>query len=146
MAPSIRALRRDDVPALHAMIRELAVYEKLDHLMRVTPADLERDGFGEAPKFFARVAELDGELVGYAVYNPIYFTFTGEWIYLDDLYVQASHRGKGVGKALLAAVAEHAIERGSFGMQWVVLDWNEPAIRFYERVGATLDRSWLFEK
>jgi GNAT superfamily N-acetyltransferase len=115
--------------------------------VRQTAEDLAKDAFSDPPRFFARVAEDDdGKLVGYAVYSPTYFTFTGEWIYLDDLYVRPSARSNGTGRALLAAVAEHAAERGAFGIQWTVLDWNAPAIRFYERIGATLDRSWLIEK
>jgi GNAT superfamily N-acetyltransferase len=80
------------------------------------------------------------------VYTFAYFTFTGQWIYLDDLYVRASERGSGAGKALLASVADHALEAGCFGIHWFVLDWNERAIRFYDAMGARLDREWLVEK
>jgi len=128
------------------MIVELAEYEKIAHLVMTSPAKLADDAFGAAPQFFARVAETDGELVGYAVYSFAYYTFTGRWLYLDDLYVHESARGSGVGKSLLAAVAEDAAARDCFGIQWFVLDWNEAAIRFYDAMGAKVDRAWLTEK
>jgi GNAT superfamily N-acetyltransferase len=143
---SVRPLRRGDVPELFTMIRELAEFEKLTHLFVTTPAKLEADAFASPPRFHARVAEQGGRLVGYAVYTFAYFTFTGAWIYLDDLYVRESERGNGAGKALLASVADHALEAGCLGIQWFVLDWNERAIRFYEAMGAKLEQGWLVEK
>jgi len=143
---SVRPLRRDDVPALFAMILELAEFEKLTHLVVATPEKLAADAFGSPPKFHARVAEKDGRLIGYAVYSFGYFTFTCTWVYLDDLYVRETERGGGAGKALLANVADHAASEGCYGINWFVLDWNERAIRFYDAIGAKLDRSWLVEK
>ena len=143
---TVRPLRRADVPELFAMIRELAEFEKLTALVVATRETIEADAFAEPPKFQCRVAEKDGRLVGYAVYTFAYFTFSGSWIYLDDLYVRETERGGGAGKALLAAVADHALEAGCFGIQWFVLDWNERAIRFYDAMGAKVDRSWLVEK
>ncbi len=128
------------------MIVELAEFEKIAHLVQTSPAKLAADAFGPTPQFSARVAEADGALVGYAVYSFAYYTFTGRWLYLDDLYVQESARGGGAGKLLLAAVADDAVARDCFGIQWFVLDWNEAAIRFYDAMGAKVDRAWLAEK
>jgi GNAT superfamily N-acetyltransferase len=142
----VRPLEPRDVDALYRMIVELAEFEKIAHLVTTSPAKLAADAFGPTPQFSARVAETEGELVGYAVYSFTYYTFTGRWLYLDDLYVHESARGSGVGKLLLAAVADDAAARGCFGIQWFVLDWNESAIRFYDAMGARVDRAWLTEK
>ncbi len=144
--PLVRPLEPRDVDALYRMIVLLAEFEKIAHLVMTSPAKLAADAFGPEPQFFASVAETDGQLVGYAVYSFAYYTFTGRWLYLDDLYVHESARGSGIGKALLAALADDALVRGCFGIQWFVLDWNEQAIRFYDAMGATIDRAWLAEK
>jgi GNAT superfamily N-acetyltransferase len=146
MGITVRPLARPDVGAFHEMVRELAEFEKLTDIVTTTREQLEADAFASPPKLRARVAEVDGRLVGYAVYSFVYFSFTGAWLYLDDLYVRADARGTGVGKALLASVADDAITHEFFGMHWLVLDWNERAIRFYDAIGATLSRDWLVER
>jgi GNAT superfamily N-acetyltransferase len=134
---NIRFAIREDVPLLRALIRELAAYEKKAHKAVATEADLLRDGFGPQPKFRALIAEWDGEPAGYALFFYFYSTFQGRpALFLEDLYVPDRFRGKGIGKALLAAVAKLAIEEKCFGMRWEVLDWNTPAIEFYKRLGA----------
>lgn len=135
---SIRPATRDDVPTLLALIRELAIYEKKLHKAVVTLADLLRDGFGPEPKFRALIAEWDGRPAGYASFFYFYSTFQGRpALFLEDLFVIDEFRRKGIGKALLAAVVKLALDEGCFGLRWEVLDWNRPAIEFYEKLGAT---------
>src|ERR1043166_1541180 len=129
---------RDDVSTLLTLIRELAIYEKKRHKAVVTEQDLLRDGFGPQPKFRALIAEWDGQPAGYASFFYFYSTFQGRpALFLEDLFVLDQFRGKGIGKSLLASVAKLAIELECFGLRWEVLDWNRPAIEFYERLGAT---------
>ena len=120
------------------LIRELATYEKKRHKAVVTEDDLLRDAFGLQPKFRALIAEWEGEPAGYASFFFFYSTFRGQSaLFLEDLFVLETFRGKGIGKSLLAAVAKLALEEGCFGLRWEVLDWNLPAIQFYEKLGAT---------
>jgi len=135
---NIHPATRNDVPALRALIRELATYEKKRHKAVVTEADLLRDGFGAQPKFRAVIAEWDGQAAGYASFFYFYSTFQGRpALFLEDLFVRDELRGNGIGKALLAAVVKLALDEGCFGLRWEVLDWNRPAIEFYEKLGAT---------
>lgn len=135
---TIRNVTREDVPKLLALIRGLATYEKTLHKAVVTEADLLRDGFGPQPKFRALIAEWQGEAAGYASFFYFYSTFQGRpALFLEDLFVLDEFRGKGIGKALLVAVCKLAIEEGCFALRWEVLDWNRPAIEFYEKLGAT---------
>ena len=134
---NIRSATREDVALLRALIRELAAYEKKVHKTVVTEEDLLRDGFGPQQKFRALIAEWEGETAGYALFFYFYSTFKGRpALFLEDLFVPERFRGKGIGKALLAAVAKLALQEKCFGMRWEVLDWNRPAIEFYERLGA----------
>jgi GNAT superfamily N-acetyltransferase len=134
---NIRTATRDDVPTLLALICELATYEKKREKAVVTEADLLRDAFGSAPKFRALIAEWEGEPAGYASFFYFYSTFQGRpALFLEDLFVLDRLRGKGIGKALLVAVAKLAIEEHCHGLRWEVLDWNRPAINFYEKLGA----------
>ncbi len=133
----IRPATREDVPVLRSLIRELAAYEKKTQKAVVTEDDLLRDGFGPQPKFRALIAEWQGETAGHASFFYFYSTFQGRpALFLEDLFVLDKFRGKGIGKALLAAVAKLAIEEGCYGLRWEVLDWNLPAIEFYERLRA----------
>jgi len=126
------------IPALLALIRELATYEKKRHKAVVTEGDLLRDLFGSQPKFRALIAEWDGKPAGYATFFYFYSTFAGRAaLFLEDLFVLDEFRGSGIGKALLSAVAKLAVDEGCFGLRWEVLDWNRPAIEFYEKLGAT---------
>jgi GNAT superfamily N-acetyltransferase len=135
---TIHPATRDDVPTLLALIRGLAAFEKKPHKAVVTEADLLRDGFGTHPKFRALIAEWDGQPAGYASFFYFYSTFQGRpALFLEDLFVLGEFRGNGIGKALLAAVAKLAVDEGCFGLRWEVLDWNQPAIEFYEKLGAT---------
>src|SRR5712691_9578211 len=134
----IRATTREDVSVLLSLIRELAKFEKKPHKAVVTEDDLLRDGFGPQQKFRALIATWEEEAAGYASFFYFYSTFQGRAaLFLEDLFVLDKFRGKGIGKALLAAVAKLAIDEGCFGMRWEVLDWNRPAIEFYEKLGAT---------
>lgn len=135
---TIRPAMPTDVPALLALIRELATYEKKRHKAVVTECDLLRDGFGPQAKFRALIAEWEMRSAGYASFFYFYSTFQGRpALFLEDLFVLDQFRGKGIGKALLAAVAKLAVDEGCFGLRWEVLDWNQPAIEFYEKLGAT---------
>ena len=135
---NIHPITRDEVPTLLSLIRELAAYEKKRHKAVVTEADLVRDLFGPQPKFRTLIAEWQGKPAGYATFFYFYSTFEGRAaLFLEDLFVLDEFRGKGIGKALLSAVAKLAVDEDCFGLRWEVLDWNRPAIEFYEKLGAT---------
>jgi GNAT superfamily N-acetyltransferase len=143
MPVRIRAATPEDIPEILALIRELADYEKEPDAAVATAADLMRDGFTEPKRFHCLVAEDEGAVAGFALYFYNYSTWRGHaGIYLEDLFVRPAHRGKGVGKALLTAVAKIAVEEGCPRLEWAVLDWNKPAIEFYERVGAVALTEW----
>ncbi len=132
-----------DVPAIVGLIRELAVFEKLEHLVVVTPESLLPQLFGERPAAEALVGEVDGQVVAFALFFQNFSTFLGRpGLYLEDLYVQPAHRGTGLGRALLQALGALAVARGCGRFEWSVLDWNENAIRFYQAMGATVMPDW----
>jgi GNAT superfamily N-acetyltransferase len=138
---NIRIVGPADVSTLLSLIRALATYENKPHKVVATEADLERDLFGPQPKFRAMIAEWDGKPVGYASFFYFYSTYEGRTaLFLEDLFVLEEFRKHGIGKALLAAVAKLALDEGCFGLRWEVLDWNRPAIEFYEKLGATFLR------
>jgi GNAT superfamily N-acetyltransferase len=135
---AIRHASRDDVSTLLSLIRALATYEKKPEKVVTTEADLVRDAFGSVPKFRALIAESNGKPAGYASFFYFYSTYQGRpALFLEDLFVLDEFRSHGIGKAMLAAVAKLALDEGCFGLRWEVLDWNRPAIEFYERLGAT---------
>lgn len=139
----IRPATHEDLPALVGLIRELADYEKLTHLVVIDAARLEHELFGEGSRAEALVCRADGATVGMAIYFHNFSTFLGrKGLYLEDLYVQPAHRGRGYGKALLLSLARIAHERGCGRFEWMVLDWNEPSIRFYESLGAVRMEEW----
>jgi GNAT superfamily N-acetyltransferase len=139
----IRPAGAADVPLILALIRELAEYEKLTHEVSATEADLHAGLFGERPSAEALIGSVDGEDAGFALFFPSFSTFLAKpGVYLEDLYVRPEHRGKGLGKRLLAAVAKIADERKAGRYEWSVLDWNEPSIRFYESLGAVMHGDW----
>jgi len=144
---SIRPGARRDAPAIVALIRELALYERLLHEVKITPAEVRRHGFGRRPYFKTLICRRDRKPVGLALYFFTYSSFLGRPVlWLEDLLVLPEARGRGAGKALLRALARIAVTRGCGRMEWSVLDWNAPAIRFYRRIGARLDREWIITR
>jgi GNAT superfamily N-acetyltransferase len=143
MPATIRAAAPADVGAVHALMYELAEFEKLTHLFTGTPEGLTEALFGTRPAAEALVAEDAGRIVGYALFFHNYSTFLARrGLYLEDLYVQPSQRGSGLGTAMLRALAAIAVERQCGRFEWTVLDWNQPAISFYEKMGATVLPEW----
>ena len=139
----LRPAEPRDVTSIVAMLRDLAVFEKLEHLVQATPEKLRPQLFGEKPAAETIVAESGGGLIAFALYFTNFSTFLAQpGLYLEDLYVQPGHRGKGVGEAMLTRLAATAAARGCGRFEWSVLDWNAEAIRFYERMGATVMPDW----
>ena len=139
----LRAAEPRDLPAIVGLIRELADFERLSDLVQVTPETLQPHLFGERPVAECLVGEVQGQVVAFALYFTNFSTFLAKpGLYLEDLYVQPAHRGSGLGKALLTRLAGIAAERGYGRFEWSVLDWNENAIRFYQRMGATVMPDW----
>ena len=138
----IRPAILHDAPLLCIMIRELAEFEHELDLVTIQEGDLERDGFGENPRFRALIAESDEQAAGYALFWPYYSTWVGRGLFLEDLFVRASFRGRGIGRALLAAVARIAVEEHCYGIHWEVLDWNQKAIEMYKALGAEFRDQW----
>ncbi|KVD77854.1 GCN5 family acetyltransferase [Burkholderia sp. ABCPW 14] len=140
---SIRAAAPADVSAMLSLMRELAAFEKLTHLFVATETDLADALFGARPSAEALVAVHGGAIVGYALYFHNYSTFIGRrGLYLEDLYVQPSQRGAGLGARLLRRLAAIAVERRCGRFEWTVLDWNQPAIDFYRKMGADVLSDW----
>jgi GNAT superfamily N-acetyltransferase len=139
----IRAAEHADCATILEFIVALAEYERLRHEVTATVADLERTLFGERPGAEVVIAEWRGEAAGFALFFPSYSTFLARpGIYLEDLFVHPHLRGHGIGLSLLRHLARLAVERGCGRLDWSVLTWNEPAIRFYERIGARAMRDW----
>ena len=144
MATTIRPATKDDVGAILNFIRALAAYEREPDAVQATEEDLLRHGFGEAPYYSCLLAEDEGVPAGFALYFFDYSTWLGKpGLYLEDIFVHPEFRGKGIGKALLQRLAAVALEKGCARMKWEVLDWNSPAIDFYQAMGAELQREWL---
>jgi GNAT superfamily N-acetyltransferase len=139
----IRLAIKNDLPEVHELIRELALFEKSPEQVITTVSSMEKDGFGDDPLFTLIVAEVDHKVVGMALYFIKYSTWRGKGIYLDDLIVTGSYRGKGIGAKLLEAVFSHAKQIDARQLHWQVLDWNTPAIEFYKKVGARIEAEWL---
>ena len=142
MNPLIRPAARADVPRVYQLICELALYEKAREQVETTPAILERDGFGPNPLYQLLVAENDGEVVGMALSYFRYSTWKGKRLYLEDLVVTEAARGHGIGKALLNATIDLARQTNCSGLMWQVLDWNAPAIGFYQKFGVRMETEW----
>lgn len=138
----IREAKKEDLQNVLDLIHELAVFENEPDAVEVTVADLEQEGLGENPLFHCLVAEVDDKIVGTALFYYRFSTWKGRSLHLEDLIVKASERGKGYGEALYKKVMEFAYERGIKRVAWEVLDWNEGAIRFYERSGAKVMDEW----
>jgi GNAT superfamily N-acetyltransferase len=140
----LRIATATDVALILQLIRDLAEYEREPNAVVATEEDLLRDGFGPQPKFQVLIAEWNGAPAGFALYFYHYSTWLGRaGIFLEDLFVKPELRGKGIGKALLSELAKMAVENNYYGVKWEVLDWNQPAIDFYETLGAQVRRTWL---
>ncbi len=140
---TLRPAAPDDLQAIVGLITELAVFEKLEHLVVVTPDSLHPHLFGSRPAAEAVVGEVEGRVVAFALFFTNFSTFLGRpGLYLEDLYVQPAHRGTGLGKALLSHLGALAVERDCGRFEWSVLDWNQRAIDFYEKMGATVMPDW----
>ncbi len=141
--PCIAVATRADVPLILTLIRELADYERMADQVAATEADIERALFGERPCAEAVIARLADEAVGFALFFQTFSTFVGRpGLYLEDLYVRPAHRGRGIGRRLLAHLADIAVARGCGRFEWSVLDWNELAISSYRRAGAVPMDEW----
>lgn len=143
MEVNLRVAQVEDCPRLLELIHELALYEKAPQEVEVELSEFEEAGFGENPVWKAFVAEVNDHIVGFALYYTRYSTWKGRRVYLEDLIVTEDMRGKGIGKLLFDAVVKATKELGFSGLVWQVLDWNEPAINFYNKYGAGLEAGWL---
>jgi GNAT superfamily N-acetyltransferase len=140
---NIRPATSGDAYLLKTLIHELADYEKLAAETIITEEDVLRDGFGDHPKFRAVIAEWNGQVAGYALFFEFYSSFQGRpGLFLEDIFVRPPLRKQGIGKELLAHVANIAWEEGYFCLRWEVLDWNKPAIEFYQKLGAEFLDEW----
>jgi GNAT superfamily N-acetyltransferase len=140
---SIRPIRAGDVPAVVGLVRELAAYERAEHEVRLTEEQLTTALFGASPKLFGHVAVVEDAVVGMALWFLNFSTWRGtHGIYLEDLYVRPAHRGTGLGRELLRTLAQTCVDRGYDRLEWAVLDWNAPSIRFYEAAGAVPMDDW----
>jgi len=146
-ALSIRPATRRDASVIFRLIRGLAEYERLAHEMEATVGQIRRHGFGRRPYFEALICRRDRTPVGFALYFFTYSTFLGRpTLYLEDLFVLPAERGQGAGRALLGELGRIAVRRGCGRMEWAVLDWNAPSIRFYRKLGAKLRKEWILTR
>lgn len=144
---TVRHAEEKDTALIYWFIRELAVYEKLDHIVVSTKEMIRMHLFGKKPVAEVVIGEDRGEPVGFALFFHNFSTFEGKpGLYLEDLYVIPEERGKGYGKCLLAYLAKLAVERDCGRFEWAVLDWNEPSIKFYESLGARLMKEWIINR
>jgi GNAT superfamily N-acetyltransferase len=140
---TIRQATRADASLILEFIRGLAKYERAPNSVIATEADLIRDGFGDYPKYRCVIAEWDSRPAGFAFFFYNYSTWRGQaGLYLEDLFVLPEMRGKGIGKALLQHLAQIAVKENCYGIRWMVIEWNEPAIKFYESLGAETLGDW----
>jgi GNAT superfamily N-acetyltransferase len=139
----IRVAEKADCPRLLELIAELALFEKAPEEVTVTLTEFEDAGFGKQPIWKAFVAEVDGFIVGFALYYIRYSTWKGCRMYLEDLIITESYRSHGIGTLLIKTLVKEALEKGFSGMLWQVLDWNEPAIGFYKKLNASFDAGWI---
>ena len=142
---TVRKGKKEDLPAILDLIKELALYEKAPDEVTNTIEMMEKDGFGPEPVFGFFVVEKGEEktIVGTAIYYYRYSTWKGKRLYLEDYIITEKERGKGAGKLLFERVLAKSLEDGCTGMMWQVLDWNEPAINFYKKYGASMEEEWI---
>lgn len=138
----IRAAVKEDVAALLTLVKKLAVYERAPDAVTVSAAHFAESGFGENPVWWAFVAEHENKIVAFALYYIRFSTWKGQCMYLEDIVVTEAYRGHGIGKMLMEKLIAEAQEKKLYGMQWQVLDWNEPAIRFYEKYPVEFQKEW----
>ena len=144
---AIRPAETADAALIMGFIRDLAEYERLSHAVEASEADIARDLFGPAPRVFCDIAEVAGRPVGFALWFYNYSTFRGRHgIYLEDLFVRPDARGQGAGKALLRRLARRCLDEGLGRLEWAVLDWNAPAIGFYDALGADALSDWIVRR
>lgn len=143
MSLLIRAARPADSALIFALVRELADYEKLSGEVDASEAQIAVALFAEAPRLYCDIAEWDGEPAGLSVWFLNFSTFRGRHgIYIEDIFVKAAYRGRGIGKALMARLAQRCVEQGYARCEWAVLDWNAPSIAFYKSIGAQVMEAW----
>ena len=143
MISRIRVGKKEDLPRVLELVKELALFERAPEQVINTVEQMEIDGFGPQPIFGFFVAENDHGIVGLSLYYWRYSTWRGKRLYLEDIIVTESERGNGIGKKLFDRTLQHALDEQCSGMMWQVLDWNEPAIAFYKKYGATISNEWL---
>lgn len=143
MKINIRKAVREDCPRIVELVKELAEYERAPQEVTVTPEHFEESGFGSQPVWWAFVAEVDGQIEGFALYYIRFSTWKGQRMYLEDFIVTEKMRGKGLGKLLFDEIINEAKRRKLSGIQWQVLEWNEPAIKFYKKYDAVFDPEWI---
>lgn len=147
MSVTRRAATPGDIETIHGFIVELAVYEKLEHAVEARAADIGALLFAEHPAAFCDIAEIDGAPVGFALWFYNVSTFKGrKGLYLEDLFVRESARGKGAGLALLKGLARRCLDEGLGRLEWAVLDWNASSIAFYDQLGAEAMNEWIVRR
>jgi GNAT superfamily N-acetyltransferase len=140
----VRIATAADVPVILQLVRDLATYEREPNAVVATEADLLREGFGDQPAFHVHLATWNGSVIGFALWFFTYSTWTGtRCLHLEDLFVAPEHRGRGAGLALMRTLARKAIDAHCKRFIWQVMDWNAPAIRFYEKIGAKVMPEWI---
>jgi N-acetylglutamate synthase-like GNAT family acetyltransferase len=139
----IRKAKKEDLPEVLALVKELALYEKAPKEVNITLQELKRDGFGEHPLFWIILAQIENEVVGMSFYYIRYSTWKGKCLYLEDLVVKEAFRGQEIGNILFKATIKAAQEMGAKLINWQVLDWNEPALNFYKKFNAEMDSEWI---
>ncbi len=143
MNATIRIGKKEDLPSVLNLVKELAEYERAAHEVTNTVELMEQDGFGPNPIYGFFVAESNETIVGISLFYWRYSTWKGKRLYLEDIVVTESQRGNGIGKLLFDRTLQHALDENCSGMMWQVLDWNEPAINFYKKYEAKLDSEWV---
>jgi GNAT superfamily N-acetyltransferase len=143
----LRDAKADDLPVIERLVRALASYERLEHEVRATQDDLRQAMFGPEPKVFALICEWDGQPAGLCIWFYNFSTFLGRHgIYIEDIFVEPEHRGRGIGRAIFKHLAQRAVAEGCGRLEWSVLNWNEPAIGFYRGIGASAMTDWHIQR